>query len=230
MKIAAFLTGLMIMVCGAFSAQSQPGQIWFELPEGPCQVGLPYTVIVHLNAGNTNPYFIDFTVEFDPAYLDLAYSTDVSGGPFPIFVNPDLELGETLQMALIDDLEFVHLQQNPGRIHVVRVGQKKSASWPLTGDIELLEITFHPRAWATGLRLGGTLTALQDEFLEDIGDPAIAPSFLAIEGEEQPLPAAGTWALLVLILALAAVAVCSKQYDVERRLQRDVTRLVRPKS
>jgi len=47
----------------------------------------------------------------------------------------------------------------------------------------------------------------------------MVPSFLDIEGEDQPLPATGPWALLVLTLALAVLALCIKPVCVKCALR-----------
>ncbi len=163
---------LMAVAASTWPAWSQtlPGQVWFELPAEECHAGQPFIVGVHLDVGPTEPNLIDFFIEFDNALLDLAFS-----GEPPDFPNPDLAYGETLIGAGISDLLAYHSEGEPGLVRVMRVGGKGPA-WPLTGDIELLQITFHPVEESTDVPLEGSIVDLKDADLMDIGTPEVLPA------------------------------------------------------
>jgi len=163
-------------------ALPQPGQIWFELPPEPANVGRPYIVRVHMEVGATPVNNFDITIHFDPSELGLAFSgLD--------FSNVDIAPGRSLVQAGITDefLLYRHSSTEPGSILVTRSGKKNlTGPWPLTGDIEFLKITFHPLKPVETATIEGNVAVLMSEFFETIGVPEVVP--VAFPVVYRPLP------------------------------------------
>jgi len=176
MKPLSVAAIILVSFLGVADAQSNPGQIWFELPDQICTVGVPYVVKVHLNAGTQYPNSIQFNITFDNSQLEVAFS-----GPLPDLINADLALGQDLVDANIQDLMMNHRSTAPGVIEVSKSGAKVDGPWSITGDIELMQITFHPKAETSETVINGNIDpviGLLDGDLEPIGTPEVVePAF-----------------------------------------------------
>lgn len=168
MKKMVYSFLLMVLLPLPGYAQSQAGQVWYESAFTEAVVGHPFIVHVHLQTGTVQPNTLEFRLSFDPAVLGLAFSQ------LPTLENPDLALGSTLVNAGITDLQAVHLDSEPGVLVLSRVGAKAGEGpWPVSGDIDLLEITFHPTIAADTTVLAGTVLYLLDGSDNQIGEPQV---------------------------------------------------------
>ena len=207
----ASVLGLACMIAGAAWGQENPGDVWFDLPaEGPI-AGQDYMVKVHVNVGDQNPDTLQINLTFPNDVLKVAFDEELGGFP-PVIFNADLELGETLVVNMIDDLVFNHREQNPGVITLGRA--EPGAPWDLSGDIELLRITFHPLTWASNVRLDGEVINLFDGQPAVIGDPQVVPVTLTIL---PPAPFDLPLATSTGLLALAAGCLWAGGIGIRRR-------------
>ena len=205
----ASVLGLACLIAGAAWGQENTGDVWFDLPaEGPV-AGQDYVVKVHVNVGDQNPGTLQIDLTFPNDVLNVAFD-ELAGFPAVIF-NPDLELGETLDVNMIDDLIFNHREEDPG---VITLGRAGAEAWDLSGDIELLCITFHPLTWASNVRLDGEVINLLDGEFAMIGDPQVVPATLTIL---PPAPFDLPLATPIGLVALAAGCLWAGGVGIRRR-------------
>ena len=206
----ASLLGLACLIAAAAWGQENPGDVWFDLPaEGPI-AGQDYVVKVHVNVGEQHPGTLQVNVTFSNDVLNVAFDEEVGGFP-PLIFNPDLELGETLVVNMIDDLVFNHREQCPGVISLGRA--EPGAPWDLSGDIELLRITFHPLTWASNVHLDGEVVNLLDGQPAVIGEPQVVPATLTIL---PPAPFDLPMATPTGLVALAAACLWAGGFAIRR--------------
>lgn len=189
----------------AASAQNQTGDIWFELPQQQCAIGLPYTVGVHVNLGSSVLNALTLNIDFDNAVLPVAFSAFGQN-------NPDIRLGRTLIDAGMTESDFFlyyHDNASPGIIRVIWSGAKAAKTVQLTGDAEILRITFHPAGPVGATTLTGSILQLMDPDFNDIGTPQVVPA--EIQLSELQLPIAGTTFYIAGIILGAGMAFIHRQ-------------------